>query len=389
MLYCEQNKPSLYYVTVDYPPDHNAGSARAHALVKGLSAHSEVRVISTKRAKATNGERITNLPIDNFQNKKGLIKRTYRELIFSCFVLLKLLFAPQNTILVIASPPFFLLLVYVLLPRKRGQLRVLDVRDIYPDVFVDAGLLQRSSILFRVLAAVERWAYTRSDLVLTVCDSLAEKIRQRAPSTNLQLVLNGYGDSFHRDSNGEDSTTVARPFTIISHGNFGRFQNVDLLNRLVKRTGHLPLRYRFVGFGANFDQITPSPNVEIENAVSHEEIPALLAEADLGLSVRSSDSVGRNAIPVKVLEYLGMGIPSLVFPVMPDLGVLAQSGAIRQFESDQIEDAVAFLTNVSRRGPGFEEMRHAAKQVRGDYSRQCWVEVAVEKIFEAHKEQEL
>lgn len=388
MLSHQPSKPPLYFVTADYPPESNAGTERARALVKELAVHCEVKVISTKRARATNGELITNLPIENFQNTKGLIKRTCSELIFSFLVLLKLIFAPQNSILIITSPPFFLLLIYILLPLKRGQLRVLDVRDIYPDVFVEAKLVRRGSLLFKVLAAIEVKAYKKSDLIFTVCYSLAEKITQRAQCTNVHLVLNGYGKSFDLNSMRKEEVTVDRPFTVTCHGNFGRFQDVEFLNRLVKETAHLPLRYLFVGFGARFDQVQQGPNVEIRSAVPNQNVPAILAETDLGLSVRTSDPVGRNAIPVKVLEYLGMGIPSLVFPVMPDLDVLAQTGAIKQFESHQLEEVIEFLTKLSRKGQGFKSMKHAVQQVRYGYSRQHWVEVAAEILIKAYKERD-
>jgi len=212
-----------------------------------------------------------------------------------------------------------------------------------------------------------------------------KKIRQRTTNTNVHLVLNGYNDSFTPSLQKQKKCDLLRPFTIVSHGNFGRFQNVDFINQLVKKTKHLPLRFVFVGFGAKFDQIIPAPNVEIVRAVSHKKIPALLATADLGLSVRSSDSVGRNAIPVKVLEYVGVGIPSLVIPVTPDLNDLEQQGAIKQFEGDDFEAVIDFLTNMINRGTDFESMCRDVKAIRQDYSRRRWVDIAIRHILEGNK----
>jgi len=146
---------TVYYVTADYLPDNNAGSVRAQAIVKGLCKYVDVQVISNKKAEAYGVELIKRLPVENPQNNKHLILRTFREMIFSIGVFLRLWFVSKNAIIVVTSPPFLLLLVYVLLPRRSEVLRVLDVRDIYPDVFVEAGLISNRSLLCRFLFAIE------------------------------------------------------------------------------------------------------------------------------------------------------------------------------------------------------------------------------------------
>ena len=55
-----------------------------------------------------------------------------------------LLFSEAKSIIVV-TPPFLLISLLSFLPKKKGQLFVLDVRDIYPDIFVHAGLISPSS----------------------------------------------------------------------------------------------------------------------------------------------------------------------------------------------------------------------------------------------------
>ena len=158
------------------------------------------------------------------------------------------------------------------------------------------------------------------------------------------------------------------------------------MNELTKKVSHLPIKFTFMGFGAKFGSIVPRPNVEILTAVANSEIPELLSQMDLGLSCRTSDEIGREAIPVKVLEYLGVGLPSLVFPIMEEFSELEQNGAICQFEVEDLDDAVKFLEELLFCPEKLSLMIEAVMQVRKAYSRKSHSVMAVEYLMESYRE---
>jgi glycosyl transferase family 4 len=372
--------PTLYYVTADYPPDNNAGSARAKAMVEGLSDQFNVVVLTHWAAADDDHARIVRLPVRNPQSNKGLIRRTLREVMFVLCVYFRLILSARNSAMVVSSPPFLFLLLYIFLPSSRTAVRVLDVRDLYPDVFCQAGLIAKDSALYRVLSAIERRAYREADLIFTVCSTLLVKIRERSSGDKVHLVMNGFGENFSPRPSTKSRLISEKPFLVVSHGNFGRFQDVELLNRLTLETEHLPIQYRLLGFGVNFDKIKRRSNVQIEQSIQHDRIPELISGADLGLSFRTNDAIGRNAIPVKVLEYVGVGIPSLVAPIMPDLNDLARDGAIQQFEGNNMAEMVDFLTAASRGSQEFLAMSQSVSRVRKSYSRTHQVHLAAKHI---------
>ena len=374
---------TVFYVTADYPPDNNAGSARATAILEELSARgSKIIVLSHKSAQKTEGINLRRLPVSNPQSDSRFLRRILRELLLLFFAWMRLLFVPRNAIIVVSSPPFFLSFLFIFLPRWNSVKHVLDVRDLYPDVFVHAGVLTPNSLLFRLLARMERCAYARSDLIFTVCGSLADRIRERSPHGQAEIVMNGYSRQFENLSPDADNIPKTERFTIIAHGNFGRFQDVELIRQLAIATAEMPLQYRLIGFGAKLRLVEGLPNVQIEQARPHDEIPQLLQSAHMGLSFRTSDDIGRYAVPVKLLEYQGAYLPSLVVPVTPDLEDLARAGAIQQFEAGQLKEMVAFLEKITTDSARYTALVDAVSKVRHLYSRRTQAQRAADLILQ-------
>lgn len=379
-------KPLVYYLSMDFHPDRNAGAARANDIVECLSEFAQVKVMTNKYGRPIGQETVHSLPIKNSQNQKNLFLRFLREFLFCTIVFVRLLFSEAKSIIVVTSPPFLLISLLSFLPKKKGQLFVLDVRDIYPDIFVHAGLITPSSFAFRALSAIESAAYRKSDVIFTVCESLANKIRRRSPGSEVKLVLNGYSDHFNIQGNKREPVEKKEKLSVITHGNFGRFQDVEVMNELTKKVSHLPIKFTFMGFGAKFGSIVPRPNVEILPAVANSEIPEVLSQMDLGLSCRTSDEIGREAIPVKVLEYLGVGLPSLVFPIMEEFSELEQKGAICQFEGDDLDEAVKFLEEILCCPEKLSKMIETVMKVRNAYSRKSHSVMAVEYLMESYRQ---
>lgn len=164
-------------MTADYPPDRNAGSMRASTIVAALQKHAKVVVFSNRKAKAVNEEIVRNLIVNNPQGLTNYAVRFIRELIFMLTAYVRLLFVPDKSIIIVASPPFLSCLMVTLLPKRKNVRLVLDVRDLYPDVFVHADLINRNTMLYKLLKVIEARAYARFDLILTVSKTFQKLIR--------------------------------------------------------------------------------------------------------------------------------------------------------------------------------------------------------------------
>ena len=69
-------KPLVYYISMDFHPDCNAGAARANDIVKCLSELAKVKVVTNKYGRPIGQEIVHSLPVKNSQNQKIFFKVT-------------------------------------------------------------------------------------------------------------------------------------------------------------------------------------------------------------------------------------------------------------------------------------------------------------------------
>lgn len=368
---------SIAYITVDYPPDTNAGAQRAYHLVRSLREHFDVLVLTTDKGVPLEAGCI-QAPSGNPQGNSNYFGRVKRELQFLLFVLLRLKRAKFDVVF-LCSPPFATLLLAVVLALRRMPF-VLDVRDLYPDVFFDSGILKRSSPIGWLLRAIERLAYRKPVAIFTVCNSLLHKLQERSATGKVYLLENGHEVPAAYTS---DRFVPGRgPLQCVIHGNFGAFQDVDLINEIVASTQHLPLVFNIIGFGARYSEVLEHERVKKLGRLPHAEVLKIVGGCNLGLSVRTSDDTGRNAIPVKLLEYVGVGLPSLAVPRSMDLELLEDVGCIRQFNKCDLPQIVAFFENCLADEEFLGRMRESCLLNRDRYKRSAINQKAVNIIKE-------
>ena len=127
---------------------------------------------------------------------------------------------------------------------------------------------------------------------------------------------------------------------VACHGNFGAFQDVDLLIELAQRvlSGDERIELLIIGRGPGRLKIEEAlrsfvvaGRVDIRAEVGHEEMRRLLSAADLGLSLRRNDAVSRHSFPVRVTDYLSLGLPVVVTPLSEAGGVAERIGVGHEF----------------------------------------------------------
>ncbi|WP_445548315.1 glycosyltransferase family 4 protein, partial [Frankia sp. CiP1_Cm_nod1] len=123
---------------------------------------------------------------------EGIVRRTLSHLSFTVTsVLLGGRAAGAADVVVVSSPTFFPLGSAWLLARLRRARLVVEVRDLWPAIFVQLGVLRDR----RVIAALERLemaAYRAADAVVTVTDGFRDDIVGRGiPADKVHTIHNG------------------------------------------------------------------------------------------------------------------------------------------------------------------------------------------------------
>ena len=78
---------------------------------------------------------------------------------------------------------------------------------------------------------------------------------------------------------------------------------------------HPDMEFKVIGYGSGEKFLkNPPGNLEYLGAMKYEDIAKYIAKCHMGISLRTDDEISREAFPVKVFEYMGVGIPMVVTP---------------------------------------------------------------------------
>jgi glycosyltransferase involved in cell wall biosynthesis len=207
-----------------------------------------------------------------------------------------------------------------LLPKLMGGKVLLDIHDPMPNTFASKFKSGENGLFFKVLLWQERLSAAFADQVLTVHEPVKEHVlvRQHKLRADAVEVVANFPD-------GELFALKQRPqadgrLRLAFHGTI--LERLGLRNAMLALAG---MRHRdrvaarIIGEG-DFSEQLKALIAELNlGAVVHfdnrmhplAEIPGLLADCNLGLVPLEISSITNYVLPLKLLEYLSLGIPSV------------------------------------------------------------------------------
>jgi glycosyltransferase involved in cell wall biosynthesis len=97
----------------------------------------------------------------------------------------------RTDVIIASSPTFFSVFSAWATARLLGARFVFEVRDLWPEAFVELGILRRGAAL-RALSALSRFLYARADSIVVVTESFAERIADLGiPRSKITIITNG------------------------------------------------------------------------------------------------------------------------------------------------------------------------------------------------------
>jgi len=246
-------------------------------------------------------------------NKDRFFTRLVKEIILGIELFFKLLFLKNKSYYFFTSPPFLTNLLGILATIfKKGNL-IIDVRDLYPDVYVNQGLISESSSIHKLLSYLEKSIYKRAFYILCATEGLEREIINRSNKNKVILLRNGYANFF------KISSIKQNNFTVVFHGSLSKFQNIDLLIDIIKKINNLTQEIKFIIIGSGPKEIILknliSDNLLFLGRLSNEETAYIVNKCHLGISLRDDSKISIDSFPVKLYEYIGAGIPSIATPI--------------------------------------------------------------------------
>ena len=215
-------------------------------------------------------------------------------------------------------PDFFVFCA--LLPKLMGAKVVLDIHDPMPNTFASKFKSGEKGLFFKLLLWQERLSASFADQVLTVHDPVKDYVlvnQHRLDSDSIQVIANFADDTLF-------PLREPKPFDgklrLVFHGSI--LERYGLRNAMLALAGmrHKDrITVKIIGEGDFSDQLKEMITtlglgtiVQFDNRMYPlHEIPQRLADCNLGLVPLEISSITNYALPLKLLEYLSLGMPSL------------------------------------------------------------------------------
>lgn len=235
--------------------------------------------------------------------------------------------ARPDVVMSMSPPPFLGDAAWLAARRWRVPL-VVNLQDIFPDIAVELGALPAGSTVVDLARVHERSLYRRADAVTVVSEdqarnveakldpageSAADKVHVIRNFVDLERIRPVDRENAYRRRHGLTGKTV-----VMYSGNVGLSQPFELIRDAADRWADHPDGSEVVfvvnGEGAARPEVdrwaADRPNVQVVDFGAREDVPEILAAADLHLILLRS-GLARSSTPSKLYSILAAGRPIL------------------------------------------------------------------------------
>ena len=365
-------------VTHYFPPETGAPQARLSGLAATWAADGDKVTVLTgmpnhptgvvppqyrwaiRRRERRDGYRVVRTWLYATPNE-GIVRKTLGHLSFmaSSALLGSRACGPADTV-VVSSPTFFSIAAAWVLARLKRARFVVEVRDLWPAIFVELGVLTNRRVI-RLLERLELAAYAAADQVVVVSEGFRDDlIRRGVPPAKVHTIRNGVDTGRFTPSVVADPAVRARlgadpgDCLVLYAGTHGISQGLPAIADAAAELSGQPVRFAFVGDGADKRRLERRVaelrlrNVVLLPSVPNAEMPGLLAAADVCLVPLRQVPLFATFIPSKMFEYLAAGkavvgsVAGEAAQILRDAGAMvvapedsvALAGAIRALAAD-------------------------------------------------------
>jgi glycosyltransferase involved in cell wall biosynthesis len=259
-------------------------------------------------------------------------------------------------------------------PRLRGTPVLLNVHDTFPELFATKYGRPAGGRLERLLELEERLSAGLATRVVTVTDQSRLRLEGRGVGVGrTTVVMNSPDERVFGEARAPVPWPREGPLRVLYHGGlaprFGVESAIRAWTRLRETAPRLELRV--CGSGEDRDRLAAlAARVDAERIhvtrepVPFERIPAELQAAHIGVVPTLHDRFTELLLPVKLLEYVHMGLP-VVASRLPGIAGYFSERDLHTFEPGDPADLARAIESVCADPDGARERAaHATERLR-------------------------
>jgi glycosyltransferase involved in cell wall biosynthesis len=293
-----------------------------------------------------NGVEIREVGVQKYQGKSALAYlSSYCRFLLACSaVCAAFVMRGELQVVHVHNLPDFLVFAGFV-PRLMGRKVVLDVHDSVPETF--ATKFSSTSAVWKLACLEERMSARVAHRVICVNHPQKETLVARGiPDAKTFVSMNVPDPAIFPDSCPE--CRPPRPddsFNVVYHGTMAARLGVDLLIRAVAELRpRIPtLRLHLWGRGDDLPQFQKlASDLKVEDIVLFkpkgvplEELPGQLANMNVGLVGNRRSTATDLMLPVKLIEYVSLGIPAVV-PRLRTIGHYFSDDMVTFYEPEDV-----------------------------------------------------
>ena len=260
------------------------------------------------------------------------------------------------------SPPHSTQLIGLRLKKKLQNLKwIVDFRDPWTDIYY-YNMFHHTLPALIIDRLYEKTVLKTADLVLTVGDSMAKLLRDKAeiPTDRVRVLTNGYDEADFaglKPSREEEDFIITYVGTISGHYPLEGFllsvrSLVDNFNKriILKFVGHISEQQRSRALA-----MMGKTNVQFIPYADHRESIQHMLDSDILLMVIPDHTRNRLIITGKLFEYLRTGNQILCLgpPDGDAVGIIIEAGAGATIQYNDIEEITSFIKCVTKDRPSY------------------------------------
>jgi glycosyltransferase involved in cell wall biosynthesis len=252
------------------------------------------------------------------------------------------------------SPPLFLGYTGLILSKIKRARWIMNVSDLWPDSGKYIGIFNESSLVYRLLEKMAHFLYKKAWLVTGQSTGIINEIHDQVRSAKVYHLSNGV--DLIKFNPSKKNIIVRQKFLkenyigIVYAGLHGLFQGLDQVLMVAKKLEGKPIRFVFFGDGPAKESLISKSNelgltnVDFNPPLSQEEISKILPSMDIAVISLKSNIKG--AVPSKIYEAMGSGVPILLIAGGEPADIVKQARAgtvVDTSDIDTIAEAVSEL----------------------------------------------